>query len=293
MADSRFPPPSAPPVEELTGELAGRDPRLSLLMLSWDLSAQLDWMREAGVMDLPRVGQMAGTPEVGRVPLRQRPARPGQDRDGLASRSFGHARQSPDSQGGAAASRPEAPVLVADDLEALHDEVRRCTRCALSQSRCGIALGNGVKRSDLMFVGERPVLGADGAPMLFADEVRALLDKMIQAMGLAPAEVACANAIQCASAETEEPFDAPSSCRPILWTQIALIRPKVIVALGKLATQTLLQVSTPITRLRGQWQDCAGIRLMPTYHPAYLLKHPDAKRQAWHDLQQVMAVLKG
>lgn len=293
MVDSSALLPSASPAGAPPDELAACDPRLSLLLLSWDLSAQLAWLCEAGVWELPCVGGQSfhaldaeGTQLV----------EPKGDLRASSALSGARAQQRPlvkEIKPINPASPPDLPALVAGDLEKLFDAARHCARCALSQSRCGVVLGNGVKHSDLMFVGERPALGLDGTPRLFEAEVQALLDKMIQAMGYAPDEIACADVIQCASTESDLPFDAPAACRPFLWTQIALIQPKVIVALGKLAAQTLLQVSTPITRLRGQWQDCAGIRLMPTYHPAYLLRHPDAKRQTWHDLQQVMAALDG
>ncbi len=296
MADSNAEPTPAPPLETSLpdGGTAPSDPRLALLMLSWDLEAQLAWLREAGVGDLPiaaapasaapasAVGRLRPTPAL--AAARAEPAFTARLQVAQAAR-----QTTPE------VPAPEMPALLAGDLGALRDEAERCTRCPLARGRAGIALGNGVARAELMFVGERPVLGPDGAPQLFADEVQALLDKMIRAMGREPSEVACADVIQCASAEAEAelPFEAPAACRPLIWTQIALIRPRVIVALGKLAAQTLLQVSTPITRLRGQWQDCAGMRLMPTFHPAYLLKNPDAKRQTWRDLQQVMAALKG
>ena len=290
MADTHTPPPSE---AEPARDMAQVDPRTMLLQLAWDLEAQLSWLREAGVEELPQVTIPRASPQ------ESRPLQGGGGGQAAQARTSTSARAATVQGQGVARSpkaatsaRVEVPDRLADTLEALREEVSRCERCPLAKSRAGVVLGNGVARSDLMFVGERPFVGADGAPRLFAPDVQALLDKMIQAMGHSPAEVACADVIQCVPSESDMPCESPTACRALLWTQIAIIKPKVIVALGKLAAQTLLQVSTPITRLRGEWQNCAGIRLMPTYHPAYLLKHPDAKRQAWNDLRQVMAVLK-
>ncbi|MDR0967145.1 MAG: uracil-DNA glycosylase [Myxococcales bacterium] len=269
--------PTSPPPAMADASGAGGDPRLELLELAWDLSAHLSWLRELGVGELPC------SPPAIRPPSKASP---------IPTRA-------PAPSKSAVVAAPRAPTitaaeptpLLASDLSQLLEEAKACARCSLSKSRVGVALGNGVARAELMFVGERPAVSGDGAVQLFDDEVAALLDKMIRAMGFEPAQVACANVIQCASRD-EPPFETPAACRALVWTQIALIEPKVIVALGKVAAQALLQVSTPITRLRGEWQDCAGIRLMPTFHPAYLLKHPDAKRQAWNDLREVARALK-
>ena len=271
-------------------DMALGDPRTILLQLVWDLEAQLSWLREAGVEELPLVMIPRAAPQ------ESRPLSGGQAAQARASASAravpAQGQRDVRSPKAAIASRVDVPDRLADSLEALREEVLRCERCSLAKSRLGVVLGNGVARSDLMFVGERPFIGADGVPRLFEPEVQALLDKMIQAMGRSPAEVACADVIQCVPGETEMPCESPNACRALLWTQISIIKPKVIVALGKVAAQTLLQVSTPITRLRGQWQYCAGVRLMSTYHPAHLIKHPETKRQAWNDLRLVMAALK-
>ena len=109
-------------------------------------------------------------------------------------------------------------------------------------------------------------------------------------MGRDIRRVACFDAIPCASAGACR-FEAFQLCRPLLWTAVTCVRPRVIISLGKDATQALLNVNTPITRMRGIWQTCGGVRIMPTYHPAYLLRKPEAKREAWEDLKRVMAQL--
>lgn len=157
--------------------------------------------------------------------------------------------------------------------------------------RKGFLVGNGVARSDLMFVGDRPAILPDGRLDLFEPPVREMLGRMLKAMGRSFEDVSCLNVVQCAC-EGPLPDASPSACRQILWSAVRAVGPRIIVALGKTAAQTLLDVVTPITRLRGVWQECGGIRIMPTYHPAYLLKHQDEKRATWEDLQRVMAALK-
>ena len=288
----------------------------ALLELAWDLRAQLAWMEDLGVRELP----LPPRPETasGRAPgmavptgMRAAPAdMPQGERSGSAARSLrpsserlsaaaaGPVSVSPVRREGPLAGRassdavPEENIVAVGDFVGLTEAVRTCSRCSLAGTRRGFLAGNGVDRSDLLLVGERVASLPDGSFALFEPPVTALLEKMVRAMGLSLREVACVDAVQCACGGAL-PFDAPLACRPLLLSAVRFVRPKVIISLGKMATQALLNVSEPITRLRGTWRQCAGIPVMPTYHPAYLLMHGDAKRQAWEDLQQVMKVLSG
>lgn len=143
-----------------------------------------------------------------------------------------------------------------------------------------------------MFIGEGPGKDEDEQGEPFVGAAGQLLTKMIQAMGLAREQVYIANVVKCRPPNNCDPEpDEVAACEPFLKEQIAAIKPTVIVALGRHAAQTLLRDSTPITRMRGKWREYEGIPLMPTYHPAYLLRSPADKRPVWDDLKNVMARL--
>jgi uracil-DNA glycosylase family 4 len=176
------------------------------------------------------------------------------------------------------------------------DEIRRelgdCQRCKLCSTRKNIVFGSGNPRAELVFVGEGPGENEDLQGVPFVGAAGELLTKMIEAMGFRRDEVYICNVVKCRPPGNRNPEpDEIASCEPFLRAQLAAIQPKVVVALGKFAAQTLLRDSTPITRLRGNWRTYEGIQLMPTFHPAYLLRSPAEKRKAWEDLQAVMKVL--
>jgi DNA polymerase len=149
--------------------------------------------------------------------------------------------------------------------------------------------GAGNPRAELVFVGEGPGHEEDLQGLPFVGAAGQLLTKMISAMGFERDDVYICNVVKCRPPNNRNPEpDEIAACEPFLKAQLASLRPKVVVALGKFAAQTLLRESTPITRLRGQWRSYEGIQLMPTFHPAYLLRNPEEKRLAWDDLQQVM-----
>jgi uracil-DNA glycosylase len=175
------------------------------------------------------------------------------------------------------------------------DEVRReigdCTRCKLCKGRRNIVFGVGNPRAELVFVGEGPGADEDAQGIPFVGKAGQLLTKMIEAMGFARDDVYICNVVKCRPPDNRNPeIDEIAACEPFLRAQLGAIRPKVIVALGKFAAQTLLRDETKITQLRGKWREYCGIPLMPTYHPAYLLRNPAEKRAAWGDLLQVMTV---
>jgi DNA polymerase len=176
----------------------------------------------------------------------------------------------------------------------LLDEVRRelgvCKRCKLCSGRKNIVFGVGNPKARLVFVGEGPGAEEDTQGIPFVGAAGHLLTKMIQAMGFSRDEVYICNVVKCRPPGNRNPeSDEIEACQPFLEAQLRAIRPEVIVALGKFAAQTLLKTQTPITRLRGQWREYLGITLMPTFHPAYLLRNPAEKKAAWADLQAVMA----
>jgi uracil-DNA glycosylase family 4 len=184
----------------------------------------------------------------------------------------------------------EPGVTRADSLEELREAIGDCQRCKLAPHRTNLVFGVGNPRARLMFVGEGPGADEDAKGEPFVGRAGQLLTEIItKGMRLARSDVYIANVIKCRPPGNRNPEpDEVASCEPFLVRQIELIAPEVIVALGKFATQTLLRTKTPITQLRGRWFDYHGIRLMPTFHPAYLLRNPADKRLVWQDIRQVM-----
>lgn len=191
------------------------------------------------------------------------------------------------------ATPPVAAVATSPLQLSTLDEVRthlgNCTRCKLCNGRKNIVFGVGNPRAELVFVGEGPGADEDTQGIPFVGAAGQLLTRMIEAMKFSRDEVYICNVVKCRPPGNRNPEpDEIEACEPFLKSQLAVIKPKVIVALGKFAAQTLLRETTPITRLRGQWREYEGIPLMPTFHPAYLLRSPDEKKKAWIDLQEVM-----
>ncbi len=177
-------------------------------------------------------------------------------------------------------------------LEMVRQELGDCTRCKLCSGRTQIVFGAGNPKAKLMFVGEAPGADEDEQGVPFVGRAGQLLTKMIIAMGLSREEVYIANIVKCRPPENRPPQpDEITSCQPFLLKQIEAIRPKIICALGSFASQTLLGSTTRISDLRGQFHDFHGIRLMPTFHPAYLLRNPVEKKKVWEDLQKIMKEL--
>ncbi len=178
------------------------------------------------------------------------------------------------------------------DLVAIREALGACARCALAGGRTQLVFGVGNPRAELMFVGEGPGADEDRQGEPFVGRAGQLLTKMIEAMGFRREEVYIANVVKCRPPGNRNPEpDEMDACEPFLRRQIAAVSPKVIVALGKIAAQRLLADPTPISRLRGRWFELDGRRLMPTFHPAYLLRSPEEKKKAWEDLQLVMKEL--
>jgi DNA polymerase len=177
-------------------------------------------------------------------------------------------------------------------LRAVREDLGDCTRCKLAGGRTKLVFGVGDPAADLMFVGEGPGADEDLQGEPFVGRAGQLLTKMIEAMGYRREQVYIANVVKCRPPGNRNPEpDEIEACEPFLRRQIAAIGPRVIVALGKFAAQTLLRDTTPITKLRGRWMAYEGVKLMPTFHPAYLLRSPEEKKKAWEDLQLVMQEL--
>lgn len=185
-------------------------------------------------------------------------------------------------------------MSAADLLAQLKDEIGPdCTRCKLhALGRRQVVFGVGNPNADLMFVGEAPGADEDEQGEPFVGRAGQLLTRIIEAIGLRREDVYIANIIKCRPPENRNPEpDEVARCEPFLFRQVDAIRPRVIVALGKFAAQSLLRTTEPITRLRGREFTCRGATLIPTFHPAYLLRYPNAKREVWEDMKKVRALL--
>jgi DNA polymerase len=178
-------------------------------------------------------------------------------------------------------------------LLALQEDIGDCTRCKLhALGRRQVVFGVGNPSADLMFVGEAPGADEDMQGVPFVGRAGQLLTKIIEAISLRREDVYIANVIKCRPPQNRNPEpDEIDTCEPFLFRQIDLIKPKVIVALGKFGAQTLLRTEEPISRLRGRVFDFRGAKLIPTFHPAYLLRNPASKREVWEDMKLVKRLL--
>ncbi len=200
-----------------------------------------------------------------------------------------------------APTAPAAPALAggegglagADSLAALRGHIGECTRCKLAGGRTTLVFGAGAPAAALMFIGEGPGHDEDLQGEPFVGRAGQLLTEIItKGMKLGRADVYIANVVKCRPPGNRNPeAEEIATCMPFLQRQVELVQPQVIVALGTFAAQTLLSVKTPITRMRGVWHEYRGIKVMPTFHPAYLLRSPGEKRLVWGDIKLVMAEL--
>ncbi|MGE3276310.1 MAG: uracil-DNA glycosylase family protein [Vicinamibacterales bacterium] len=196
----------------------------------------------------------------------------------------------------AAVRTTEAVGDPAEALATLRAEIGpQCTRCKLaSLGRRQVVFGVGHPKANLMFVGEAPGEDEDKQGEPFVGRAGQLLTRIIEAIGLTREQVYIANIIKCRPPGNRNPEpDEVATCEPFLFRQVDIVQPKVVVALGKFAAQSLLARTDPITRLRGRFYEYRGVQLMPTFHPAYLLRNPSAKREVWEDMKKVRAVLQG
>ena len=178
-------------------------------------------------------------------------------------------------------------------LEDIREELGDCKRCKLYGERHHIVFGEGNPRADLVFVGEAPGRDEDMQGKPFIGRAGQLLTDIIKAMGLERKDVYICNILKCRPPKNRNPEpDEIATCEPFLIKQLEAIQPSVICAMGKFAAQTRLKTETAISLLRGRFHSYHGIKLMPTYHPAYLLRNPGAKKQVWQDVQMIMEDLQ-
>ncbi|MBP7778074.1 MAG: uracil-DNA glycosylase [Acidobacteria bacterium] len=229
-----------------------------------DLAAHVEYLRELGVEGVSRDAAWRSRVEG---------SRPGQE------------------AGAVTASNAAAP---AEALAALRDDIGpACTRCKLhALGRRQVVFGVGNPQARLMFVGEAPGEDEDRQGEPFVGRAGQLLTKIIEAIGMTREQVYIANVIKCRPPGNRNPEpDEVATCEPFLFAQLAITQPRIVVALGKFAAQSLLGTTEPITKLRGRLFDWRGATLLPTFHPAYLLRNPPAKREVWEDMKKVRDLL--
>jgi len=195
-------------------------------------------------------------------------------------------------------SRPESFSAAGDqvtELKRIREDIGDCIRCKLCRlGRKQIVFGVGNPTADLMFVGEAPGRDEDMQGIPFVGRAGQKLTQIIEAIGLKRDDVYIANVIKCRPPENRNPEpDEVDQCEPFLFRQVDTIKPKVIVALGTFAVRSLLKTTDPISRLRGRVYDYRGATLVPTFHPAYLLRNPSCRREVWEDMKKVRALLNG
>ncbi len=188
---------------------------------------------------------------------------------------------------------PKDGQVVGESLDAIRSDLGECTRCGLSANRTHLVFGEGDPKAELMFVGEGPGLDEDRSGKPFIGLAGQLLTRIIEAMHLTRDQVYICNVVKCRPPDNRNPEPVEiQTCRPFLDRQIKAVAPKVICALGSVATKVLLDTDQAVSRLRGRFHEYAGIKVMPTYHPAYLLREPDQKRLVWDDVKKIMALLR-
>jgi len=177
-------------------------------------------------------------------------------------------------------------------LRVLEDEARACRRCRLCEGRTQAVFSRGNCEAELFFVGEAPGADEDLVGKPFVGAAGRLLDRILAAMGLSEDDVYIANVVKCRPPGNRTPHDdEAAACGPFLDRQLALVRPNVIVAWGRTPTRYLLNTSEPLSKLRGNWYSFNGIAVLPTWHPAYLLRNPVAKKDTWADMKRVLEKL--
>jgi uracil-DNA glycosylase len=237
------------------------------------LAARVDYYREMGIYDFyRRPVEEAGGSELTLAP-----------REDVVSAKVATV---------AAAAEPRVAADKPTALKLIREDIGECTRCRLHKGRTNLVFGVGSVNAELMFVGEGPGADEDAQGEPFVGRAGQLLNNMISAMGLKREDVYIANVVKCRPPGNRTPEkDECDTCSPFLLRQIDVIRPKVIVALGAVAAKNLLAMNDSMANLRGRWYDFRDSKLLVTYHPAYLLRDPRQKKEAWKDLQMVMKYL--
>jgi DNA polymerase len=204
--------------------------------------------------------------------------------------------QGPESKVGSPETKVDSPQsIVSESLAAIREDIGECVRCKLcTLGRKQIVFGVGNPQADLMFVGEAPGRDEDIQGIPFVGRAGQKLTQIIEAIGLKREDVYIANVIKCRPPENRNPDpDEVEQCEPFLFRQVDTIKPKVIVALGTFAAKSLLKSTDSISRLRGRVFEYRGAKLVPTFHPAFLLRNPSCRREVWEDMKKVRALLSG
>ena len=277
-----------------------------LLQITESVRRYVESLQEGGILGLPRT-KIGDHGEMGKLTKAEKEPREDRASSSLTSlprrslttpspssvtqpQSPGHVTAAPTvvSQAGDLFLSPA--VQTVQTLEELRAEIGDCRRCKLCQGRTKIVFGVGNPRAELVFVGEGPGRDEDLKGEPFVGRAGQLLTEIItKGMKMRREDVYIANVVKCRPPENRNPEpDEIAACEPFLVKQLDLIKPRIIVALGTFAAQTLLKSKTPISRLRGVWHTYQGIKLMPTLHPAYLLRNPNDKRLVWQDIQAVL-----
>jgi uracil-DNA glycosylase len=267
-------------------------PHDELRLLTSDLRDYLNALHVWGVQDVPVDQPPKSSPPEPSLP--QRLYFPeASEAQGEAASSPAHAPPSQEagdillpSQG----SRDPLSRLSFAELEAV---AKQCTACRLHRGRTHVVFGVGNPQAQLMFVGEAPGRDEDRLGEPFVGRAGQLLTRIIEAIGMKRQDVYIANVVKCRPPNNRNPEeDELARCEPYLMRQIALVKPRLIVALGTFAAQTLLKTKLPISQLRGRFHTYQGVKLMPTFHPAFLLRNPERKRAVWEDMQAVQRELR-
>jgi uracil-DNA glycosylase len=264
-------------------------------MASSDVRAELGEIA-AMASELLQWEATVGCDAIAPPPLGRDPEAPTEPAGAPPPEPIRHAPAAPAAAEPAAPSPRPAPRAPAPEtrkrLEVLAAEAAACTRCGLHTGRTRSVFARGHPETDLVFVGEGPGYHEDQQGQPFVGKAGELLDRMVAAMGFGRDDVYICNVVKCRPPENRTPLpDEAAACEPYLRGQLEAIRPRVIVALGKCAAQSLGCASPSGGRWRGVWGTYQGIPVMPTYHPAFLLRSPQFKRPVWEDLQQVMTRL--
>ncbi len=224
------------------------------------------------------------TPEPRKQPARERVQRPGAAPVPKTSRPFAAQKRLED----ASAATP----VSTESLDSIRADLKDCRRCKLAPGRKNIVFGSGNSKADLMFVGEAPGADEDEQGLPFVGRAGQLLTKIIESMGMNRNDVFICNILKCRPPGNRNPeTDEIAACEPFLFRQIAAVKPKIICALGAYGAQTLLRTTESIGRLRGRLLDYRGVKLVATFHPAYLLRNPYEKRKVWEDMQVIRKYL--
>jgi uracil-DNA glycosylase len=264
-------------------------------MAADDIRNELLLLRELGFTHLDVKGPMELPPPLAAGPAAAQPAsgrRRSEEREAPEAGTAFEEEAAPPGPAEQRAGPTTHEIVEAEDITGLSRIAATCVRCRLAQTRTQVVYGVGNPNADLMFVGEAPGRDEDLKGEPFVGRAGQLLTDIIKAMKLTRDDVYIANVIKCRPPENRNPEpDELDTCRPYIKRQIELIKPKVIVTLGRFALQSLTEKGYSISSVRGQWLTVDGIKVMPTYHPAYLLRTPAAKKDVWKDMQKVMVEL--